>query len=415
MRGSKGVGSRLRCLVLRKCIMKTSVKSAFPKPIYLGAATRSPIGKFGGALKRFIAPELATIVLKEARKRAPEAPPPDIVLLGHARQAGARPNPARQAAVLAGFSEETPAFTVNQACASGLTSVFVGLDQIALGRAHSVWAGGVESMSNTPFLLMDARWGYRLGNGQLIDGMYQDGFVCPLAQMVMGETVERYLAKELGISRAEQDNLALESQHRAARAWDHGCFNHETFEIPAAGKAPALRMDEHFRKDCTLEQLQKLPPVFDPKSGTITAGNSSGITDGAAFVHLSDTRYSHAQVEVLDYEVAALDPKKMGLGPVPATKKLLSRAGLSVEDLDAVELNEAFAAQVIACQRELKFPQDKLNVWGGAIAIGHPIGATGTRITVTLVHRLKGRPGALGLATLCVSGGQGVALLVRAL
>lgn len=395
--------------------MKTSLRSAFPKPIYLGAATRTPIGKFGGSLKRFTASELATLALKQAVRRAPEAPPADMVILGHARQAGARPNPARQATIFAGFPQTTPAFTVNQACASGLTSIFVGLDQIAAGRAHSVWAGGVESMSNTPYYLMEARWGYRLGSNQLVDGMYQDGFICPMADMVMGETVEKFLAQELKISRSEQDSYALESQRRAARAWEQGLFDDETFEIAAEGRNPPLKDDEHRRANTTLESLAKLPPVFDQKAGTITAGNSSGITDGAAFVHLSDQRFAHAQVEVLDYEVVALDPKRMGLGPVPATQKLLSRSGLTINDLDVIELNEAFAAQVIACQRELRIDGSKMNPRGGAIAIGHPIGATGTRITTTLVHQLAGKPGALGLATLCVSGGQGVSLLVRAL
>ncbi|MBI4405890.1 MAG: thiolase family protein [Deltaproteobacteria bacterium] len=395
--------------------MSHSVKSVFPKPIYLGAATRSPIGKFGGTLKRFSAPRLATLALKEAVSRAPGAAAPDLVVLGHARQAGARPNPARQATIFAGFTDTTPAFTVNQACASGLCSIFMGLDQIALGRARSVWAGGVESMSNTPYFLLEARWGYRMGHGQLVDGMYHDGFMCPMANMVMGETVDKYLAHELNISRLEQDAYALESQKRATVAWKEGFFKSETFEIPADGKFLALREDEHYRKDATLEQLAKLPPVFDPKSGTVTAGNSSGITDGAAFVHLSDTRYDHAQAEVLDYEMVALDPRRMGLGPVPAMKKLLERHRLQVTDLEAVELNEAFAAQVLACQRELKIPADRLNAWGGGIALGHPIGSTGTRITVTLIHRLRGKKGALGAATLCVSGGQGVALLLRSL
>jgi acetyl-CoA C-acetyltransferase len=390
-------------------------KSVFQKPIYVGAATRTPIGKFGGTLKRFSAPQLATMALKEALSRAPEAAAPEFVFLGHARQAGAGPNPARQATIFAGLPDSVPAITVNQACASGLTAVFNAVEKIALGRATSIWAGGTESMSNTPYLMPEARWGLRMGNSPILDGMVKDGFHCPMADMVMGETVERFLAQELGISREEQDAYALETQLRAERAWKIGDFLAETFEIPADGKNLGLREDEHRRGDSTLASLAKLKPVFDPKTGTITAGNSSGITDGAAFLHISSDRGSHAMAEILDFETVALDPKRMGLGPVPAMQNLLKRQGLTVRDLEAVEMNEAFAAQVLACQRTLKIPTEKVNPRGGAIALGHPIGATGARILVTLLHQLKGKPGALGAATLCVSGGQGVAVLVRSL
>lgn len=395
--------------------MATRAKSVFPQVIYAGAATRSPIGKFGGSLKRFTAPQLATLTLKEAVARAPEAQAPDIVLLGHARQAGAGPNPARQATIGAGFSESVPALTINQACASGISALIYGCEKIALGRAQSVWAGGVESMSNTPYLLMSARWGQRLGHSDVVDGMYKDGFHCPMADMVMGETVERFIASEQKITRAAQDEFALGSQQKAAAAQQQGLFKAEVFEILAAGKAPGLSFDEHARADSSLESLQKLPPVFDPKLGSITAGNSSGITDGAAFLHLSNVKHAHAQLEILDYEVIALDPRKMGLGPILATQKILARQGLTVNDIEAFEINEAFAAQVIACQRELKIPLEKINLRGGSIALGHPIGATGARMTVTLAHILKGKSGALGLVTLCVSGGMGAALLVRAL
>ena len=393
----------------------TNPKSAFSKPIYLGAATRSPIGKFGGTLKRLSAPEIATLTLKEAIRRAPEACTPEVVFMGHARQAGAGPNAARQATIGAGLPESVPAITLNQACASGLAAIIMGADKIALGRAHSVWAGGVESMSNTPYFLMQARWGQRMGHGQVVDGMTKDGFFCPMSQMLMGETVEKFLVPEFKISREEQDAYAAQSQARAAAAWKAELFNDELFEIPAEGKNPALKDDEHRRADSTADKLAKLPPVFDPKGGTVTAGNSSGITDGSAFVHLSDQKLAHAQAELLDYEMIALDPRRMGLGPVESTLKLLARHNLKVSDLESVELNEAFAAQVIACQRTLKIPENKLNPRGGAIALGHPIGATGTRITVTLLNTLSGKPGALGVATLCVSGGMGVAILVKSL
>jgi acetyl-CoA C-acetyltransferase len=270
-------------------------------------------------------------------------------------------------------------------------------------------------MSNTPYYLMQGRWGLRMGNSEMVDGMTQDGFQCPMAGMLMGATVETYLAKELGITRLDQDEYALLSQSRADQAWKAGLFSSETFVIPGDGKNPSLAEDEHRRGQTTLESLGKLPPVFDKTSGTVTAGNSSGVTDGAAFFHLTQERIASSEVELLDYEVVALDPRRMGLGPVESTRRLLGRHGLQVSDLDAVELNEAFAAQVIACNRELRIPSDRLNIRGGAIALGHPIGATGARILVTLTHILKGKTGSLGLATLCVSGGQGVAILVRSL
>jgi acetyl-CoA C-acetyltransferase len=392
-------------------------RSAFPRPVFIGAATRTPIGKFGGSLKRFSAPELASLALQQALQRAPEAKAPDGVILGHARQAGTGPNPARQATIFSGLPEQVPAMTVNLACASGLMSVITAAERIALGRAQSIWAGGVESMSNTPYLLSDARWGQRLGHAKILDGMVKDGFHCPMADMLMGETVERFIAQELGVSREEQDAFALASQKKAELAWKSGAFAAETFEIPAEGKHPGLQEDEHRKGDATLAGLAKLAPVFDPKMGTITAGNSSGITDGAAFVHVSSERNGHTMAELLDFEVIALDPRRMGLGPITAVQNLLSRHQLEISQIEAIELNEAFAAQVIACQRALEISPAQLNPRGGAIALGHPIGATGTRILVTLLHTLQGigraQSGALGIATLCVSGGHGVAVLVR--
>jgi acetyl-CoA C-acetyltransferase len=245
--------------------------------------------------------------------------------------------------------------------------------------------------------------------------MHQDGFFCPMAKMLMGATVEQFLAKELQISRQEQDAYALESHLRAASAWKNGLFDDEVVPFPAEGKFPGIKSDEHVRADTTLEKLSKLPAVFDLKTGSVTAGNSSGITDGAAWMHVGTEKSQLAYAEVLDYEIVALDPKRMGLGPVPSIQNLLKRQKLSVSDLTAIEINEAFAAQVIACQRELKIAEDKLNARGGAIALGHPIGATGARILVTLLHRLKKSPGALGLASLCVSGGQGVSILIKSL
>lgn len=397
-----------------------NLQTAFPKAIYIGGLTRTPIGKFGGALKRFSASELAAMTLKETVRRVESkegarALTPEWVFLGHARQAGARPNPARQATIFSGLSETIPAITVNQACASGLTAIFSAAEKIALGRATSIYAGGVESMSNTPYFLMQGRWGLRMGNAEIVDGMTQDGFHCPMSNMLMGATVETYLAKELGITRAEQDEFALYSQQKADAAWKSGQFNGEVFEIAGDEKNPGLKDDEHRRGQTTLDSLAKLPPVFDRVSGTVTAGNSSGVTDGAAFVHVTGERWQSSELELLDYETVALDPRRMGLGPVTATQNLLKRSGLTVKDIEAFEMNEAFAAQVIACNRELKIPMEKINQRGGAIALGHPIGATGARILVTLSGVLKNKTGALGIATLCVSGGQGVAVLVRSI
>jgi acetyl-CoA C-acetyltransferase len=391
------------------------MKSLFPKTIYIDAAYRSPIGKFGGSLKGFKAGKLAGETLRLALEKTPSGREADLVILGHARQAGSGPNTARQAAIFGGLGEGVSAFTVNQACASGLTAIISAAEKIALGRAKRVWAGGVESMSNTPYLLMGARWGQRLGHGEVTDGMYQDGFLCPMAGVVMGETVEKFIVPEYGVSRAAQDDYALHSQKKAQAAMESGAFQNEILPIPAEGKFKGLAHDEHPRADTKLEDLTKLPSVFDAKNGTISAGNSSGITDGASFLLLSAEKTSASFAEILDYEVAALDPRKMGLGPVPATEALLKRQGLTAKDLHTVEMNEAFAAQVLACQSHLKIPEEKLNPHGGAIALGHPIGATGARISTTLLHQIKGQSGALGLATLCVSGGMGVSVLYRAL
>lgn len=390
------------------------MESSFPKPLFIQSLTRSPIGKFGGSLMRFSAPELAALTLREAVARNAGAPDADGVILGHARQAGAGPNPARQASLAAGLATSIPALTVNQACASGLSAVFAACEKISAKRGHAFWAGGVESMSNTPYLVPKARWGIRMGHAEIQDGMHQDGFFCPMSQMLMGATVENFLVPEFKISRQEQDEFALASQHRAEAAWAQGLFKHETFEIPPDGKKPGLGHDEHRRSGSTREGLAKLSPVFDTKTGTITAGNSSGITDGAAWVFVSDQKTQQTKVEIIDYETVAIEPKRMGLGPVPAIENLLRRQKLKTKDIDAFEINEAFAAQVIACQRSLNISPDRLNAWGGAIAIGHPIGASACRILVTLGSRLNGKTGALGVAAACVSGGHGVAILVRA-
>jgi len=383
------------------------LKSKFLRGVFIHQAIRTPIAKFGGGFAKVSAPRLAADLLKEGVKRQQREP--DRVIMGHARQAGAGPNPARQATCFSGLSDSIPAWTINQACASGMAAISQACDQIALGRAEHIWAGGVEAMSQTPYLLPQTRWGQKLGNQPLLDGMYQDGFHCPMADMVMGATVEQ-LAKEQGISRAEQDAFALHSQQKTQEALERGFFDTEI--IPIHNGKELIQKDEHPRSGSTLEGLQKLKPVFDLESGSITAGNSSGITDGAVWLELS-TDPSNAIAEIIDYQTTALDPMYMGLGPVSATTELLKRNSLKIEDIDFVELNEAFAAQVIACQRHLKFPEDKVNVHGGAIALGHPIGATGARILSTLAHTLNAKSGELGIATLCVSGGMGFSVLIR--
>lgn len=393
-----------------------TLKTSLPKSVYIQSAHRSPIGKFGGALAHLSASQLAAATLKASlQKSKTPIDEIDFVYMGHARQAGAGPNPARQATLFAGLSEKIPAITVNQACASGLTALIEGTKSIALGRAKNIISGGVESMSNTPYFLMKARWGYRMGPDKLVDGMHQDGFFCPMADRLMGATVEDFLVPEFKISREEQDQYALESQQKADRAWAQKFFASELVTMPEGPKGAApLADDEHRRGDTSLEKLQKLPPVFNSKTGTITAGNSSGITDGAAFIQISDQKNSGTLAEILDWEITALDPKRMGLGPVDSISVLLKRNHLTTADIQAFEINEAFAAQAIACQRILKILPEKINPLGGAIAIGHPIGCTGARITTTLVHQLSGKSGALGVASLCVSGGMGVALLIRA-
>jgi len=390
--------------------MSVSHNPIFNKRVFINAAYRSPIGKFGGSLKKLTAGQLAGHTLQNAIAKSSFSNP-DFVIMGHGRQAGAGPNTARQATIFAGLADSIPAWTLNHACASGMSALVNGVEKILLSRAQNLWVGGVESMSNTPYLLPTARWGQKLGNQKVLDAMYHDGFQCPMANMLMGETVERFIASERKISRKEQDEWALLSHQRAADSWKNSLFNDEVLAVQHP--LGQLSKDEAIREDASLEALAKLPAVFD-KEGTLSAGNSSAIVDGAAWLWISEKK-QNSLAEILDYEVTALDPKLMGLGPVQSVQNILSRNGLKIEDIDSVEINEAFAAQMLACQRDLKIPTEKLNTRGAAIALGHPIGATGARIIVTLAHRLKGKSGALGIATLCVSGGQGYSVLLRAL
>ena len=387
--------------------------------VYILSAVRTPIGKFGGSLASMTAADMGVVAAEAAIERAAIQPEQiEESIFGNARQAGGGPNPARQISVRSGVPQEVPAYTVNKACASGLKSIALGYQEIAVGNLDCVLAGGTESMSRLPYYLDGARWGYRLGNQELVDGMYRDGFFCPLAKMVMGETAE-VLAEQYKITREEQDQFALCSQARTAAALASGRFNDELAPVTLESKkgTQTFSRDEHPFLGATLEKMAKLPPVFS-KTGTITAGNSSGITDGAAAVVLASeqfVRQNHLKplARILAVTSAGVDPRIMGIGPVPTLRKMEKKHQLRLADFDLIELNEAFAAQVLACDRDLHFDRSKLNVNGGAIALGHPIGCTGTRITVTLLHELLKRKAKKGVATLCASGGMGMALALE--
>jgi acetyl-CoA C-acetyltransferase len=393
--------------------------------VYILSAVRTPIGKFGGSLASLTAADMGVIAARAALERAKVEPQQvQETIFGNARQAGGGPNPARQISIRSGIPQEVPAYTVNKACASGIKSIALAFNEIATGNLECVLAGGTESMSRLPYYLEGARWGYRLGNQELVDGMYRDGFFCPLAKMLMGETAE-VLAEQYKISREEQDEFALVSQQRAAAAQSAGRFGAEIAPVTMEGKkgTRVFSYDEHLFLDASMEKLAKLPPVFandkiKEGKGTITAGNSSGITDGAAAVVVASEKFVTQNnlkplARIVAVTSAGVDPRLMGIGPVPAIRKLEQKNGLKLDSYDLVELNEAFAAQVIACDRELHFDRQKLNVNGGAIALGHPIGCTGTRITVTLLHEMLKRKARTGLATLCVSGGMGMALALE--
>jgi acetyl-CoA C-acetyltransferase len=380
---------------------------------------RTPIGKFLGSFAETTTVELGTVAAKEALKRAGITPDQvDQTIVGHARQAGNGPNTGRQVSIHTGVPEEVSAFNVNIACGSGMKAAQLGAQQIALGEAEVVLAGGMENMTRVPFLLDRMRTGYRMGNDTVYDAMYRDGLLDPLCGLLMGETAEN-LADRYDVSREEQDEFALESQRKATT----GAAARAAEIVPVhakdrAGKGTVIvSEDEHPRPDTTLEGLAKLTPVFR-EGGSVTPGNSAGITDGAAaMVLMSESRARTEGREPLariaGMSWAGVPPEIMGIGPVPATKKVLEKTGLSLADIDLIEINEAFAAQVIACERELKFDRDRLNLLGGGISLGHPIGMSGARILLSLAYQMRERGAALGLATLCISGGQGLAVVLE--
>ncbi len=379
---------------------------------------RTPVGRFLGYFSDLPAVDLGIRATTAALERAGiPAPEVDELVFGHARQAGNGPNPARQVAYRSGLGEETPAFTVNMACGSGMKAVQLAAEQVILGNAEVVVAGGQENMTRTPFLLDSMRFGYRMGNAAVQDGMQRDGFLDPLCGLIMGETAEN-LARKYEIPREEQDEFALRSQQKAAATSERRAKEIVPVEAPARKGTVDVERDEHPRDDTSIEGLKKLKPVFDPETGTITAGNSSGITDGAAALIVMAEDRAKAEgreplARIVAYAGAGVDPAYMGIGVVPATQKVLEKTGLSLQDFEVVELNEAFAAQVLACDRELKLDHDRLNPNGGAIALGHPIGMTGARLVLTTAYEMREKGYSLGLATLCISGGMGMAMVLE--
>lgn len=387
--------------------------------VVIVSAVRTAIGSFQGALKDVPATKLGAIVIEEAIRRAGiEKDQVDEVIMGNVLQAGLGQNPARQASIQAGLPQQVPAMTINKVCGSGLKTVHLATQAILAGDAEIVVAGGMENMSQAPYLLMGARDGYRMGNQQAVDSMISDGLWCAFNDYHMGVTAEN-LCTNYGLTREEQDEFAARSQQRATAAIEAGKFEEEivAVEIPQRKGDPVVfKQDEYPKKVSTAEKLGGLRPAFK-KDGSVTAGNASGINDGAAaVVVMSKAKATELGLPILATVVAnasaGVDPAIMGIGPVEAVKKVMKKANMTVGDMDLVEANEAFAAQALAVDRELKFDAEKLNVNGGAIALGHPIGASGTRIFVTLLHEMKKRDAKLGLATLCIGGGQGVATIV---
>ena len=395
--------------------------------VILGAA-RTPIGKFGGSFKDVHAAELGAVAARAAMARAGVAAN-DIqeVLMGHGRPAGVGPNPARQVGHRAGVPNGAPAYTINKACAGGMQAVASGAQSILLGESAVVLAGGIENMSRVPYLVdaADARWGHKMGHFQFVDAMYRDGFQDPLSGLIMGETAE-VLARQYGITREQSDAFALDSQRKAEAAQKAGYFDREiaTVTVTERGKSVEIRTDEHPRHGSTMEALGKLPltfPTVEGHDGIISAGSASGITDGAAALVLASSSFAEARglkplARIVGWASVGVDPRIMGIGPVPATQKLMARLGLKIEDFGAIELNEAFAAQALACLRGLGLPDDceHVNPNGGAIAIGHPLGMSGVRIALSAAIEMNDRKARRALAAMCIGVGQGIALAMEA-
>jgi acetyl-CoA C-acetyltransferase len=387
--------------------------------VVLAGAVRTPIGTFNGAFADTAATQLGATVIKEALARAGVQPDQvDEIIMGNVLSAGLGMNPARQAAIAAGIPDSVPATTVNKVCGSGLKTVTMAAQAILLGDADIVVAGGMENMTGSPYLLPKGRSGYKMGHGEVLDHMIKDGLWCAIGDCHMGITAEN-VATDYEISRADQDEFSYQSQQKTAQAWERGAFADEIVPVEVKGrKGPVIvDKDEHFRADTTTEVLGGLRPAFQ-KDGSVTAGNASGINDGAAaIVVMSRKKAEELGVKPLgsvrSYASAGVPARVMGVGPVPASQKALAKSGLGIGDIDLIEANEAFAAQSLAVGRELGWDWERVNVNGGAIALGHPIGASGTRILVTLLYEMKRRQAKRGLATLCIGGGQGIAMVVE--
>jgi acetyl-CoA C-acetyltransferase len=393
------------------------------RDVVIVSAVRTPIGNFGGGLMQLTAAELGSIAAKAAIERAGISPDQiDESIFGTARQAGIGPNVARQIAWRVGMPESKVGFTVNKACGSGMKAVTLGAQSIMTGENKIVLVGGVEAMSQIPYLLMKARWGYRLGDDKLVDANYKDGYDCPLCDMVMGLTVD-ILAEEYKITREMQDIFAAESHQKAIAAWENGEFKDEVVPVEIPGRKGAVTVvdrDERPRADSTPEALTKIKTVFrsEEEGGTITAANASGITDGAAALILMDAEVAKAEgfqpmATIKGFASGGVAPDRMGLGPVPAVKKVMEDTGLGLDDFGLIELNEAFAAQVLIVEKELPWDISRRNVHGGAVALGHPTGCTGSRILVSLLYAMQQRDVEIGLATLCISGGLGMSVVVQ--
>ena len=390
------------------------------RDVVILSACRTPVGRFQGSLAEIPASKLGALAIAEALKRAGiEAAEVEEVIMGNVLQAGQGQNPARKAAILAGIPQEIPSWTLNKVCGSGMKAVHVAAQIIKSGDAEVVVAGGMENMSLAPYLLPRARQGYRLGDGTLVDGLIMDGLQCAMNDIHMGITAEN-VAQRYGITREMQDKLAAESQRRAGAAIAAGKFKAEIVpvEIPQRKGDPVIfDTDEHVRAETTLEGLAKLNPAFR-KDGCVTAGNASGINDAGAALVVTSREWAEKRgikplATLVAYASAALDPAYMGMGPYYATKKILVKSGLTLEQIDVIEANEAFAAQAGAVAQELGLDMARTNLYGGAIAIGHPIGASGARILTTLIHALKQEGGTYGLATMCIGGGQGIASIIK--
>lgn len=387
--------------------------------VYLVEALRTPIGSFGGSLKDVGAVQLATTVVKEVWQRSGlSGESIDEVVLGNVLKSGLKGNPARQAAIHSGLPVSVPAITIDKQCASGLRAITLAYHQILAGESNVIIAGGTESMSNVPHLVMNARWGQKLGDLRTVDALFHDGLHCAIEGYHMGITAENLVERYL-ISREEQDVFALESQQKAIKAKEQGKFEKEIIPVAIKSKhGSTLFTEDENIKNTNLEKLLTLKPAFK-ENGTVTAGNASSLNDGAAAVVVASEQavreYNLKPIaKIRSVASAAVSPSIMGIGPVPATQKALTKANLTIQDIELAELNEAFAAQVLAVNKELGLPEEIINVNGGAIALGHPIGCSGARILVTLVHELRRQKKQIGLASLCVGGGQGVSIIIEA-